>query len=388
MKRLFAVTTMILFVLTGCGDGNKQSADELIVVDVTKTYPSKRKLILQDFMDVEYIPLETNDEFITQGFVQAVGKNTLLVRNYNSDGDIFVFDRKGKALKKINRLGQGGEEYSGILGITLDEDNNEMFINDFYAKKMKVYDLQGNYKRSFSHKEDGGTIFYTDIFNYDKDNLLCYDSYNETISFLLVSKQDGSITKEIKIPFKEKKHLWQRRTEGEMVYTVSPAPHRTIIPYEDNWLLLEHSSDTVYTFLPDHSLRPFMVRTPSLDSMDPEVYMNLRLLSDRYYFMEAVKNEYDFNTENGFPTTYFMYDREEKDFFGYFIYDGNYSTPKEIYMSRLRPVSHEIESWQSIDAYQLVEENEKGRLKGKLKEVADQLDEEANPVIMLVKPKK
>lgn len=387
MKRLFAIAAMILFVLAGCGESNKQPADELITVDVTKTYSPRKELILQDFMDVEYIPLETNDEFITQGFVQAIGKNILLVRNYSNDGDIFVFDRTGKALRKINRLGQSGEEYSGILGITLDEDNNEMFINDFYARKMMVYDLSGNYKRSFKHKEDGGTIFYTDIFNFDKDNLLCYDPYNETIAFLLVSKQDGSITKEIEIPFKERKSLRQMRTEGEMVRVVSPGPHRTIIPYEDNWLLLEHSADTVYTFLPDYSLRPFMVRTPSIESMDPEVYMNLRLLSDRYYFMEAVKNEYDFKTNDGFPTTYFMYDRQEKDFSGYILYNGDYTTKKEMYMSALRPVSHDIESWQSIDAYQLVEANEKGQLKGKLQEVAAGLDEESNPVIVLVKPK-
>ena len=49
----------ILFIFSGCG-GNKQSEDDLITVDVTAQYP-KKELILQDFMDVEYIPLETTD---------------------------------------------------------------------------------------------------------------------------------------------------------------------------------------------------------------------------------------------------------------------------------------------------------------------------------------
>ena len=30
-------------------------------------------MMFQDFMDLEYIPLETNDEFITQGSVMAIG---------------------------------------------------------------------------------------------------------------------------------------------------------------------------------------------------------------------------------------------------------------------------------------------------------------------------
>ncbi|MDR2679260.1 MAG: 6-bladed beta-propeller, partial [Tannerella sp.] len=310
------------------------------------------------------------------------------VRNRNDDGDIFVYDRTGKALRKINRKGQGGEEYVNILNITLDEDNEEMFVNDIYAKKIIVYDLYGNFKRSFKHKEGSGSVFYTDIFNYDGDNLICYDEYNEEIAFVLVSKQDGSITKEIKIPFKEKIFLRQQLRDGEMTYTISPGPYRTISPFNGNWILSELSSDTVYTFLPDYSLRPFIVRTPSIQSMDPGVFMILRLFSDRYYFMETIKNVYNFDTKEGFPKTYFIYDRQENAFSRYIVYNGDFSTKKEIYMVGFRPVNHEIESWYLLQAHQLVESYGKGELKGRLKEIAAELDEESNPVIMLVKHKK
>jgi len=387
MKRATTTLVIILLVMAGCGE-NKQPTDDVITVDVTKSYSQKKELILQDFMDVEYIALETNSDFLHQGFVQDIGKEFILVRNRANDGDIFVYDRNGKALRKINRKGGGPEEYTNIYNITLDEDNNEMFVNDISAKKIFVYDLYGNFKRSFKHKEGTGSLFYTDIFNYDRDNLICYDEYNEEIAFLLVSKQDGSITKEIEVPFKEKKQLIARRIDGEMTYSVSPGPSRRITPNNGNWILSEFSSDTIYTFLPDYSLRPFIVRTPSIQSMDPEVMIRLRLMSDRYYFMEAVENKYNFDTNTGFSTTYIMYDNHEKVFGGYTAYNGDYSTKKEIYMSSLRPVNHEIESWQYIEAHQLVESYEKDELKGRLKEIAANLDEEDNPVIMLVKHKK
>ena len=100
---------ILLTVLAGCGK-NKKSSDDVIIVDVLKSYP-KKELILQDFMDVEYIALETTDEFLTQGLVMDVGKDYLLVKNRNSDGEILIFDRKtGKGVSKINRQGQGGEE--------------------------------------------------------------------------------------------------------------------------------------------------------------------------------------------------------------------------------------------------------------------------------------
>lgn len=51
-------------------------------------------------------------------------------------------------------------------------------------------------------------------------------------------------------------------------------------------------------------------------------------------------------------------------------------------------VDDKIASWQSIEASQLIEDYEKGKLKGRLKEIAASLDEESNPVIMLIKHKK
>ena len=71
------IITIIAFI-TRCG-GGRQSADDLIIVDVTKNYPEK-DLIVQDFFDVEYVVLETTDDFLMQGLVKAIGKKTYFCR--------------------------------------------------------------------------------------------------------------------------------------------------------------------------------------------------------------------------------------------------------------------------------------------------------------------
>ena len=388
MKTLIFIETILLLVMTSCGSDNA-STDGFITVDVTKSnYSPKKELVLQDFMDVEYIPMETNDEFVNQGYVNAIGEKYIIVTNYREDGDIFVYDRNGKAIRKINRKGQGGEEYISCLKIILDEENEELFINDFLARKIKVYDLEGNFKRSFKQKQEGDTQFYGEIFNYDKDNLICYDECNADIPFLLVSKKDGSITREIITPFKEKKLFIQLlRYEGG-TRAAGPGPYSRITPFKGNWILLEPSSDTIYTLMPDCSLRPFIAKTPPVHTLDPEFYLILKLVSDRYYFMESIKNVYDFRKEEGFPKTYFVYDTQEKDFFSYIIYNGDYSYKKELYMVMFTPINTKDELWATIDAFELCRDYEKGKLKGKLKDIAAKLGEDDNRVIMLVKPKK
>ena len=388
MKTLIFIEAILLLVMTSCGSDNA-STDGFITVDVTKSsYSPKKELILQDFMDVEYIPLETNDEFINQGYVQAVGEKYIIVTNYRKDGDIFVYNRNGKAIRKINHKGQGGKEYISFRTITLDEENNELFVNDHYAKKIVVYDLEGNFKRSFKQNDKGKSLFYWEIFNYDKENLICYDELNEEIPFLLISKQDGSITKEIKVPFKEKKLFFQILRQKEGTRAAGPGLYSRIIPYNNNWILIEPSSDTIYTLMPDCSLRPFIAKTPPVHTLDPEFYLILKLVSDRYYFMESIKNVYDFRKEEGFPKTYFVYDTQEKDFFSYIIYNGDYSYKRELYMVMFTPINAKGELWATIDAFELCRDYEKGKLKGKLKDIAAKLGEDDNRVIMLVKPKK
>ena len=394
MKNFTAILSITLLITAGCGNKKKQDinnkVDEIITVDVTKTDYPKKELILQDIMDVEYLALETNNDFLNQGEMQDIGEKYILVKNKTRDGNIFIYDRNGKAIRKINRKGQGPEEYTDASRITLDESNDEMFVNDL--SKIIVYDLHGNFKRSFNHKDDkeNGSLFYTEIFNYDKDNLICYDMFNKEISFVLISKQDGSITKEIKIPFQEKKDARATKNEGKMTYITGPAKFSNIIPHKGNFLLLEISSDTVFTLLPDFSLRPFIVRTPPVNSMDPEVFLIFGVMTDRYYFMETIKNVYDWNTGKGFPKTRMMYDNQEKGFFNCYVYVGDYTDKVVVIedMSVTKSVNHEIDSWHKLEAHELVEAYKNGELKGKLKEIASILKEDDNPVIMLLKHKK
>lgn len=380
----FIPVIILSIIIAGCGGENKQPVAEIITVDVNASYPEK-EVVLQDFADVEYVPLETNDEFITQGDVKAIGKKYILVKNWSNDGNIFVFDRKsGKGIKRINKKGQGAEEYTFINAIVLDEDNDEIFVNCASMKKIFVYDLEGNFKRSFEHIKDAE---YLDVFNYDNDHLICYDisgyykdgEPRSNPYHVIISKQDGNMIRNIPIPFEKIKAPTVQEGEGMAVTSVSP-----IVPYHNNWLLIETSSDTVYNYISkENKLSPFLVKTPS---KDPVIFLTMGTLTDRFYFMTTIKKVFNFKTGRGFPFTDLMYDKQENALFNANVWNGDYVKKQRVNMTA-RPLNGEIATLQVLAANQLVEAYKNNGLKGKLKEIASTLDEESNPVIMLVKYK-
>jgi hypothetical protein len=82
-----------------------------------------------------------------------------------------------------------------------------------------------------------------------------------------------------------------------------------------------------------------------------------------------------------------MYDRQEKAIFEYTVYNDDYADKTPVSMKSTF-VNKGIAVWQLLEAHKLVEAYENGKLKGRLKEIAAELKEEDNPVIMLIKHKK
>jgi len=376
----------------GCR-GNKQSTDDFVTIDVTKSYPMK-ELFLQDFADVEYIPLESTDEFLNDGWVRFVNNDYIILRNRNDREAILIFDRHtGKALKKISRQGQGPEEYIMASNIVFDNDRKELFVKDApSSRKILVYDLEGQFKRSFKHPEGA---MYGYLYNYDRDYLFVGNhgtlDYEGQI-FHIISKQDGSLIYQIDIPIEKKANLPVITPGGYMMSLHSAS---ALFPFKDGFILTEFSTDTVYSYSPDQGLKPFIVRTPPIHSMSypDEVYLQPQFMSDRYYFFRTEKMDVSpYTTLESLlqniklPEMDLVYDTQDKAIYEYKLYNADITNKTEVEFSRV--FSGEFVFWQSIDAYKLVEYYNKGELQGRLKEIAATLDVEDNPVIMLVKHKK
>ena len=45
------------------------------------------------------------------------------------------------------------------------------------------------------------------------------------------------------------------------------------VPFHDSWILMDHSSDTIYRVFTDKRVVPFIARTPSIQSMETEIFL-------------------------------------------------------------------------------------------------------------------
>lgn len=388
---------LVASLLFGCGDGKQKESDGLIRVDVSKSYP-KKELILQDLFDIEYVPLETTDEMLTEGHIQYISDNYMIFKNLGRmAGEIFIFDRQGKAVRKINRLGQSGEEYLNILGIDYDEQADELFVNSHYSDKVFVYDSEGNYKRSFDYLD--GTL-YDPIKILDEERLIAYDDYFEYDKvpekrdcYLILSREDGRLLEKIHIPYEEKKSLIILRRDLNGKLTGNWGIRNTLMPpYQDGWLLIEPSADTIYTYSASRGLMPLIVRTPPVNEMDPEVFLFPTIFTDRYVFMQAVERSFNFGVDKDVPRTNLIYDKTEQTAYEGEVINRDFEgTPVNLWFAHrviMEFNDDEIAFATRLEAPDLVDALNDGKLRGPLKEIASRLDEEDNPVILIAKYKK
>lgn len=383
MKLNRIIFLLMLGILLGC---QKRVVNQNVVtIDVDANYPEK-EFRIQDFADVEYVPLETTDSFITQGAVQSIGEKYIIVKNYINDGNIFIFDRKtGKGLKVINRLGQSGEEYTNLTNVVLSEMSNEIFVSDYPARKIFVYDINGTFKRCFPFAD---TSYYSYLADYDTKYLIAFKGYspnieNEKSCHILISKENGNIEKEIKVPIsKLETVVWSK--EGA---TITPNFVPTVAS-TSNWILTRMSSDTIYCYNDNDQIEPILARTPSIHSMEIQKFLYLIAETKQYYFLQTLKKEFNLEKMKGFEAQNLIYDKREKAVFTPIILNDDYSDKREVSIEIHEiQVDRNVFAFQSIEACNLIEANKEGILKSRLKSLVSNLDEQSNPVIMILKSK-
>jgi hypothetical protein len=192
MKSSFCVKVLVLtfILITSCSkkeiiEKNKKSDRlEIINLDITshKVYPEKGKF--EDYFEsYDIIPLETTPKS-TIAKIERIFffKDKFFLLDLELD-ELFIFDKKGKFLNKINNKGKGPNEYIGLSDFTINEDEEKIVLYSNFPKKILVYDIEGKFIKQY--KQDKQEEQYRNIAYNNKSFLFLKDEVKHSKPFLI-----------------------------------------------------------------------------------------------------------------------------------------------------------------------------------------------------------
>ena len=117
-----------------------------------KSDPELLKEVM-DNMEARLLPLETNDSLLFNG----KASHLYLVNDYLFVADqrqkvIFRYDKHGQFINKIDRRGQGPEEYITLGYLFFKENDNTIYVCDL--QKIQIYNFNGEYLKTIVPPKD------------------------------------------------------------------------------------------------------------------------------------------------------------------------------------------------------------------------------------------
>lgn len=184
---ILIISSLLLFACTSDKENEINDYRHFAIDIKGKSDPELLKNVT-DNMDARLLPLETNDSLLFNGKASHlhVTSDYLFVADLKQN-IIFRYDKQGEFINKINRKGQGPEEYITLANIYFN--NNAIYICDL--AKIQVYDFNGEYLKTIVPPKDEIGQFYM-----DPSGLIVQSRYYLGDSQLIVYDEDGKLIRE------------------------------------------------------------------------------------------------------------------------------------------------------------------------------------------------
>ena len=394
MKNFYLFFFTLLFI--GCSTQPKAPTDSTLpILDLSKDYPEK-KVDIHELGEVEYIPLETTDESVMRvGLYHYISNDYIIVQDL---GVMQIFDRKGKHITRFDHTGPGPKEYHYIHGCKADFRAKELYIYD--PKKIQVYSFSGEWIRTVGNIPEGIRPEFT--FDYNEKYLITHNVFHDYWNFeklpvdltpyYLIDKQTGEF---IPLPLTVKNRISRivhKEIKDISENVAQPIVEKILInPMLANGsdiLIADFGLDTLYSYKNDR-LTPIAVQYPSAHSTNPPVVIAPFFYTDQFLIFKPVELRYDskYALQPLDDAPLMMWNRKTNEIYRIQLYDSN--RPNRKLKNTMEGMQLENPNQIFIAHYadKLCTDNEEGKLKGKLKEVASKLTEEDCHVVAICKLK-
>lgn len=346
-------------------DGTVSPADSVrypVRLEKDKSGPVK-KIALQDAADVQYIRLETTDASLLpkKNWFRSIyftGDNIFL----SFGGQVFRFSSEGKFRNTIGRQGGGPQDFVRMCAFGLAEGTREIFLLDFFQRRVIVFDYEGKVKRQFRTERDYDHFY---VLN-DSCALFCSNEPSADDRIVLGSLKNGTIVRS----------LLPARLISDRRLMVNIGAYPRIVPYRNFVNLCTATSDTVYAYnTVSGKLEPRFYQYPLNEQVEKDAVKTVP-----YMQFETERYAGILINDTPFPAFIYLVDkrtgRAEKAIFT----DRNKGSAVWCWGTNLDNTTVDL-----LDVQELQDLLAAGKLQGALKDAAVALAEDDNPVLLVAR---
>lgn len=169
---LIKVLLVFMFAIS-CSGTSKKSETKIKTFDLS-VLPKQAPVALSDlgFIDIEYIPLETTDQSLISGTNEvffpikiSVAENSWLISRFKT---ILKFHSNGSFDTRIGTVGRGPNEFTVAHDVKIHGKNENIYLLARWQEKFFVYSENGKLLRTFK------APFSPSEFSFCEDGILCY----------------------------------------------------------------------------------------------------------------------------------------------------------------------------------------------------------------------
>lgn len=392
MKKLF-FSLITLFLLAACGTREKEISGP-VLFDATRDYPEK-PLWLDEVADITYVPLSSEtDSALFRGTLAHVSERTVTIHDFPR-GIFYLFDRSGRYLSSFNHKGQGPEDYNFLVTAFVDEARGELFAIE--KNRIQVYDLKGDYRRTLRLPDgawvyeaaDGGDGSILLVDNQERASILYAGMVDENAEayeqpFVRISKADGGLVSYITLPKNFLVDLSADFQTAGISLKVSGPNHR-LVSHRDGFLLTNQETDTIFLYAHDQ-LKPMMIHTPPISEQGEKSYLNGYVEAGDYLFFEKVIVKAVENRRPPVPSVYYLYDKRDGQFYEQAVSMRDFEGKRiDLTPQIIRPSRDARLGCLLLTVDELQTANADGKLSGELKRIVDEMPEDSNDLLMLMR---
>ena len=192
-KYLYPLLILLLF---SCSSKKEDNQNTIVINPIVVS----ESTLLSDFVEeVKFIKLETKEESIIAGPREIIIKDQFIYAVDKFQKAILIFDMEGKFVSKLQKLGDGSDQYRNLGAVFISDDESTIEIIENFGEKSKrltysLFDFELLNSQPFNSPFANSSRRVGDVYYFATQQIENFVNDEETNASIIIRDQDNQLS--------------------------------------------------------------------------------------------------------------------------------------------------------------------------------------------------